>query len=102
MSYAKPHPDAERWAERLARWSHRWHMASGIGLLLDLLEPLGPLGAQVLWIAQPTLALFVPRDEVASLAQLIEAPGGVAWLREQLVEPDSEPVQTVPEKEDEA
>jgi hypothetical protein len=57
-----------------------------IGALLDAAEPLGPLGAQLLWIAQPTLGLLVPRDEIASLARLIEAPGGVAWVREQLIE----------------
>lgn len=47
-------------------------------------EPLGPLGAQLLWIAQPALGMVIPRGDVDSLARLIDTPGGMAWLREQL------------------
>ena len=84
-------PDAGYWTPRLARWSRRLHAARLDGLvsvLLDAIEPLGPLGAQLLWIAQPTLGLLLPRDEVASLARLLDAPGGVAWLHQQLAAPD--------------
>lgn len=93
MSYVEQSPETERWAHRLARWSRHVHAARLGGLvevLLEAAEPLGPLGAQVLWVAQPTLGLLVPRDEIASLARLLEAPQGVAWLRAQLVEPDEE------------
>jgi hypothetical protein len=93
MPYVEQSPEAEHWADRLGRWSKRLHAArlNGlVGMLLDVVEPLGPLGAQMLWVAQPTLGLLVPRDEVASLARLLEAPGGVGWLREQLGEPDEE------------
>ncbi len=93
MTYVEQSPEAERWAGRLARWSRRLHAAhlgELAGVLLDVVEPLGPLGAQVLWVVQPTLGLLIPRDDVASLARLLEAPGGVGWLREQLVEPDEE------------
>ena len=55
---------------------------------LDVLEPLGPLGAQLLWIAQPALGLFVRRDALGALAQALEEPGGIAALRKQL---DDEP-----------
>lgn len=82
-------PGAAGWSPRLTRWAQRLRAArldGLIGALLDAAEPLGPLGAQLLWIAQPTLGLLVPRDEIASLARLIEAPGGVAWVREQLIE----------------
>jgi len=93
MSYVEQSPEAERWAARLARWSghlHAAHLAGLVEVLLDAAEPLGPLGAQVLWVAQPTLGLLVPRDEIAALARLLEAPAGVAWLRAQLLEPDEE------------
>ncbi len=93
MSYDEQSPETERWAARLSRWSRHLHAARLGGLvevLLEAAEPLGPLGAQVLWVAQPTLGLLVPRDEIASLARLLEAPDGVAWLRAQLVEPDEE------------
>ncbi len=81
-------PDAAEWMPRLSRWSARLRAArldGLIGALLDIAEPFGPLGAQVLWVAQPTLRLLVPRDDIAALARLLEAPGGVAWLREQLI-----------------
>ena len=82
-------PDSDVWAPRLARWSRRLHAAhldGLVGALLEAMEPLGPLGAQMLWVAQPTLGLWVPREEITTLAQRLEAPGGVAWLREQLIE----------------
>jgi hypothetical protein len=86
-------PDSDRWAPRLARWSGRLQ-ASGlrglVGVLLEAAEPLGPLGAQVLWVAQPALGVLLPRDEIASLARLLDEPGGMAWLRGRLVGSDDE------------
>ncbi|MEP0763250.1 MAG: hypothetical protein HRF48_11000 [Chloroflexota bacterium] len=80
-------PDAERLAARLSQWGQRLH-AAGLGgviaALLDAAEPLAPLGAQALWVAQPALGLLLPRDAVADLARVLDAPGGVAWLRERL------------------
>lgn len=93
MTYVEQSPEAEHWAGQLARWARPLraaHLGRLVEVLLEAAEPLGPLGAQVLWVAQPTLGLFVSRDEVASLARLLEAPGGVAWLRKQLSEPDEE------------
>ena len=93
MSYLERRSEAEHWADRLARWSQRLHAArlDGLaGVLLDAAEPLSPLGAQLLWIAQPALGLVVPREEIASLARLLDEPGGLAWLRAHLVGPDEE------------
>ncbi len=73
-----------RWAARLDRWSRRLHLHGLLTALLDAAEPLGPLGAQVIWIAQPVLGLFVPRPEIDALARLLDAPGGMAWLNAQL------------------
>jgi hypothetical protein len=87
MSYVEQ--EAGRWTPRLARWAHRLRMArldGLVGTLLEAAEPLSPLGAQALWIAQPTLGLFVPREDVASLARLLEDPGGLAWLRTHLTD----------------
>jgi hypothetical protein len=55
-----------------------------LGVAFDLLEPLGPLGAQLLWTAQPALSLFMSRAAVDSLAQMLEEPGGIDGLRQQL------------------
>jgi hypothetical protein len=57
-----------------------------LGTALDVLEPFGPLGAQMLWIAQPALSLWVARDVVNELASALEEPGGIDHLREQLAE----------------
>jgi len=93
MTTLEPLPGAEQWSARLARWSARLHAArldGLIGALLDAVEPFGPVGAQMLWVAQPTLRLLVPHDEITALAHLLEAPGGVAWLREQSTEMDGD------------
>lgn len=52
--------------------------------VLDVLEPLGPLGAQVLWVLQPTLGALVPRDVLGDLATVLEDPDETADLRRQL------------------
>lgn len=80
-------PGTDLWATRLAAWSKRLHAARLDGLvnmLLDIVEPLSPLGAQVLWVSQPTLGLLMPREEITTLARLLEQPDGMAWVREQL------------------
>jgi hypothetical protein len=53
---------------------------------LDILAPLGALSAQVVWVAQPVLHLFVPRDAIGELATLLETPDGVETLRRLLEE----------------
>jgi hypothetical protein len=58
-----------------------------LGLLLDALRPLGPLGAQLLYVAQPLAWLVGGRDArhaLGSLAQTLETPGGMDHLRQQL------------------
>ena len=80
-------PGAKRWAARLARLARQRRLHGAIAAALDVGEPLGPLGAQMLWIAQPALGLFVPRADIDALARLLDQPGGVAWLRDQIEHP---------------
>lgn len=54
--------------------------------LLDVIEPLGPLGAQLLWVAQPAMGLFGLGNMLADIAQILETPGGVERLRRALDE----------------
>lgn len=54
--------------------------------LLDVVEPLGPLGAQLLWVAQPAMSLFGLGNTLADIAQILETPGGVERLRKELNE----------------
>jgi hypothetical protein len=58
--------------------------ASPLRLTLDVLEPFGVLGAQMLWVLQPTLGFFVPSDILRDLARTLEQPGGIAAVRQQL------------------
>lgn len=53
-------------------------------LTLDVLEPFGVLGAQMLWVLQPTLGFFVPSDLLRDLARILEQPGGIEAVRRQL------------------
>jgi hypothetical protein len=95
-----PVEQLDRLRDRLKRWSARLHSAGLDGLvdtLLGVATPLGPLSAQLLWIAQPTLSLVVPAQDIDDLARLLDAPSGVKWLRETLFDsesgsdPDSKP-----------
>jgi len=58
--------------------------AAPLRLTLDALEPFGPLGAQLLWVLQPTLGGLLAPDALRDLAQTLEQPGGVDILRRQL------------------
>jgi hypothetical protein len=57
---------------------------------LDVLEPFGALGAQVVWFLQPTLGLFVSRDALSGVARALEEPNELNRLREQLFLDDEE------------
>ncbi len=77
--------ELETFAPRFAAWGEWLHRVGLDGLastLLEALDPLAPLGAQVLYIAQPTLSLFGSRDAAGDLARVLETPGGMAWLRQ--------------------
>jgi len=62
--------------------------ARGLGgplrLLLDVIEPLGVPGAQLLWVAQPLCGLFGAADLTGRLAELLQEPDGIARLRSML------------------
>ncbi len=52
-----------------------------LGLALDVLEPLGVLGAQLIWVAEPVLGVWFNRDTVRSIAQTLETPGEVEHIK---------------------
>jgi hypothetical protein len=56
-------------------------LGDALGLALDVLEPLGVLGAQLIWVAQPVLGVWFKRDTVRSIAQTLETPGEVEHIR---------------------
>jgi hypothetical protein len=59
-------------------------LSGALGVALDVIEPFGPLGAQVLWVAGPALSLVVPRAAITGLAEALEQPGGIERLRQAL------------------
>ncbi len=88
MKSETPPARLEPLQRRLAGWSVRLRTAGLDGLVaavLDAAEPLGPIGAQVLWVTQPVLGLIMPADEIGELAHLLDDPKGVAWLRAELI-----------------
>lgn len=61
-------------------------LANPLRVLLDVLEPLGPLGAQMLYIVQPASRVIGMSDGVRQLAEALEEPGGIERLRQLLDE----------------
>lgn len=56
-------------------------LGDALGLALDVLEPLGVLGAQFVWMAQPVLGVWLSRDTVHGIAQTLETPGEIDRIR---------------------
>lgn len=52
--------------------------------LLEVGQPLTFIGSQLLWLAQPALALLWPSVQVRRMAQLMEDPAAVTSLMERL------------------
>ncbi len=68
----------------LDRWGARLHRSGLDGLaevLLDVLTPLAPLGAGLLYVAQPTLGLALPRALIGELAATLDAPDAIEQIR---------------------
>ena len=62
---------------------------------LDVIEPIGAIGAQVLYVTQPMARLLGDyRSETTALAQLLETPEGIQTLRQML-----ETAEDVPHKD---
>ena len=59
-------------------------LSGALEVFLDLLEPLSPLGAQVLWILQPVSGLLGWQKAVGEIAKLLEEPNGMEQLRHRL------------------
>ncbi|MFN8527513.1 MAG: hypothetical protein U0670_02765 [Anaerolineae bacterium] len=64
--------------------------ARTVELFLDVIEPLGALGAQVLRVAQPALGIFGLHPMIGWLADAVETPEGLAALRSALEESQDE------------
>ena len=64
----------------------QWGIDGLVSVLLDGLRPFSFIGGQLLWLVQPAAGLFVDRQRVADLANLMEKPEALDLLRSQLEE----------------
>jgi hypothetical protein len=80
----------ERVLERIVALIERRGWRLPALFLLEAGQPLALLSSQLVWIGQPVLGLFWPRQGLADLAQFLETPGNVPRLIARLEE-DSRP-----------
>lgn len=74
-----------RWFRRAGRWRARFAdlgLESQFEVLGEVLRPLGPLAAQMLWVVQPTLGIFDGdlSKEAGALADLLHDPTALDQL----------------------
>ena len=74
---------------RFPTWIDKLKVRGGASyalLTLDVIEPIAPVLAQGLWMAQPLAGLWNGRQDIRDLAELLEAPDGIARLRRRLAD----------------
>ncbi len=75
--------------QRLDAWIERIRTRGWVGsvcALLDVIEPLAPLAAQMLHVSHPVSRVLVRDFPLEILADVLESPGGVDGLRKRLRE----------------
>ena len=79
--------------DKVKHTEHVWIKAAkeqGLGgavrVVLDVLEPVAPLAAGLLWVMQPFAGLFGARSAIGDLADILDTSSGVENLRQQLNE----------------
>ncbi len=53
-------------------------------VFLDVVEPIAPILAQGLWVAQPLSNLWGGTSAIQHLAEMLETPDGIDHLRQRL------------------
>ncbi len=64
--------------------AHRRGLTGAVRLTLTALEPLGVLGAQLLYVAQPMAAILGAHHALGDIARALEEPDGVQRLLDSL------------------
>lgn len=75
-------PTVSIWRQRLEQLG----LGAVVDAVLIAMTPIAPIGAQLLYISQPMLTVFVERDSVTRWAKLLEEPNGLNWLRQNLAD----------------
>lgn len=68
------------WIEKL----HTWNLHHVTAAVLEGLQPLHVVGAQLLYLGQPVLTTFLPRKSTTALARLLEDPESTRHFVDQL------------------
>jgi len=76
---------------RLASRLRRLGLAGIASAILEAGAPLAPLIGQLLYVAQPTLGLFLPRRAIGDWAKWLDQPGNLTALIEDLDQPAPQP-----------
>lgn len=58
--------------------------ASGLLFMLDVIEPVAPVAAGVLWVVQPLVGTVINPLHLTQLAEHLDHAAGVAALRQHL------------------
>lgn len=79
-------PIVNRWRNHIERLG----LTGLVENLLTISSPLAPIGAQLLYVAQPMFGLFGQAERVDEWAKLLDNRAGLDWLHAQLVLPEDE------------
>ncbi len=74
----------EQLIEELARRAARMHLTAPAILFLEMHKPLAFVGAQMLWVGEPFLTLWLSRESLHDVARLLEDPANVEQLIQRL------------------
>ena len=77
-------PDQEKFLRTIVALLDRYRLRIPALIFLDVASPLALPGAQVLWVAQPILSLFLPRTALEQLGNALEQPGALSELARRL------------------
>jgi hypothetical protein len=74
------HIENQAFVNQLADLICSWGLQIPVLVGLEAGRPFAFLGGQLLWVAQPALAIFLPGNTVRHLAELLEEPAAVESL----------------------
>ena len=74
----------QNFTQQMAQTISRWGLVLPALFILGAGQPLTFLAAQCLWVANPALSLFLPKEQLKQLALSLENPADVQQLIQHL------------------
>jgi len=65
---------------------HRWGVQDFVALILDAVEPLAPVFAQILFVTQPLVRPFIADEKINALVDILDNPKEVQTFLDMLQE----------------